>query len=99
MWRYVQQDQNGNEYAFHGVFHAITSLESIVQTFEFEGAPGHVLLETILFENLYGKTRITDQSIFQSVADRDGMLAENMQAGSSESMDSLAELLSSMKEE
>jgi uncharacterized protein YndB with AHSA1/START domain len=100
MWRFVQNDQNGKEYAFHGVFHAITGpAESIVQTFEYEGVPGHVLMDTILFEDFDGKTRVTDQAVFQSVADRDGMLAENMEAGSSESMDSLSELLAGMKED
>jgi hypothetical protein len=58
-----------------------------------------VLLETIIFEDVDGKTRLIDQSVFQSVADRDAMLAENMEAGASESMTSLAALLAEMKEE
>jgi uncharacterized protein YndB with AHSA1/START domain len=100
MWRFVQNDQNGHEYAFHGVFHAITGpAECIIQTFEYEGTAGHVLLETIIFEDVDGKTRLIDQSVFQSVADRDAMLAENMEAGASESMTSLAALLAEMKEE
>ena len=95
-WRYVQRDAQGNEYSFRGVFHDIQSPERIVQTFEFEGAPGQVLLDTILFEEVDGKTLITDHSVFQSVADRDAMLAENMEAGASESMERLAEILASM---
>lgn len=95
-WRYVQRDAHGNEYSFRGVFHDIQSPERIVQTFEFEGAPGQVLLDTILFEEVDGKTLITDHSVFQSVASRDAMLAENMEAGASESMERLAEILASM---
>ena len=95
-WRYVQRDAQGNEYSFRGVFHDIQSPERIVQTFEFEGAPGHVLLDTILFEEIEGRTLITDQSVFQSVADRDAMLGENMETGASESMERLAEILASM---
>ena len=40
VWRFVQRDGEGNEYAFHGVYHAIASPERLVYTFEFEGMPG-----------------------------------------------------------
>lgn len=93
-WRYVQKDSDGIEFAFHGVFHEICKPERIIQTFEFEGTPGHVLLETITFKVHQGKTIITDQSVFQSVEDRDGMLGSGMKEGSSESMNRFAELLS-----
>jgi uncharacterized protein YndB with AHSA1/START domain len=95
-WRFVQHDEKGNEYSFHGVFHDVKNPERIVQTFEFEGFPGHVLLDTISFEELNGLTRITDHSVFQSVADRDAMLAENMESGASESMERLSEILANM---
>src|SRR5258708_23389768 len=50
-WRYIHRDADGNEAAFHGVFHGTPSPENgIVQTFEFEGAPGHVSLETLTLE-------------------------------------------------
>jgi len=97
LWRFVQRDQNGNEFAFHGVHHDITPPERIVATFEFEGVPGHVLLQTVTLEPLGGKTRMVEQLVFQSVADRDGMVAAGMQRGSDDSMDRLAELLVDMK--
>src|SRR5450631_3397786 len=50
LWRYVQRDQRGNEFAFHGVYHAITAPERVIDTFEFEGLPGHVMLETLTLE-------------------------------------------------
>jgi hypothetical protein len=40
----VNELAGGNEYAFHGLYHEISS-QRLVQTFEFEGMPGHVLLE------------------------------------------------------
>jgi uncharacterized protein YndB with AHSA1/START domain len=48
-WRYIHRDQNGNAYAFHGVYHEVLAPELIIDTFEFEGLPekGHVGLETI----------------------------------------------------
>jgi uncharacterized protein YndB with AHSA1/START domain/DNA-binding transcriptional ArsR family regulator len=95
-WRFINRDSEGNEYGFHGVYHEITAPERIVQTFEFEGMPGHVLLETMTLEDVDGKTRITGVSVFQSVEDRDGMLASGMEEGAAESWDRLAEVLAGL---
>ncbi len=93
LWRFVQRDAAGNEYAFHGVYHEVRSPELIVDTFEFEGTQGHVSLETCTFEDLGSKTKVTTRSVFQTVEDRDGMLREGMEEGVFETMDRLAELL------
>ena len=98
-WRYIQKDANGNEFAFHGVNHEVLSPERIIGTFEFEGLPekGHVLLETSRFEELPGnRTKLTSQSVFMSVADRDGMLQSGMEEGVNDSYDRLDELLEKM---
>jgi uncharacterized protein YndB with AHSA1/START domain len=92
-WRFVERDKDGNEDGFHGVFHDVTAPERIVWTFEFEGMPGHVLLETFTFEEQDGKTHMTDSSVFQSVGDRDGMLRSGMESGAGESFDRLDEYL------
>jgi uncharacterized protein YndB with AHSA1/START domain len=94
IWRYIQKDAKGNEYAFHGVYHGIEAPERLVYTFEFAGVPGHVLLETVRLEDQNGKTKMIDQSIFQSVEDRDGMLMSGMEEGANETMDRLTGLLS-----
>lgn len=96
-WRVVQTDLSGSEYAFRGVHHDVVAPERIVATFEFEGMPGHVLMQTATFEPLGDKTRVVQQAVFQSVGDRDGMVASDMQKGSDDSMDRLAELLEKMK--
>lgn len=98
-WRFVQRDAAGNVFAFHGVYHDVTAPERCVQTFEFEGVPGHAALETSTFEEFDGKTKLTQQSVFQSVADRDGMVQSRMEEGASESMDRLAELLAELVKE
>jgi uncharacterized protein YndB with AHSA1/START domain len=94
IWRFVQHDPDGNEYAFHGVYHEVLSPSRIVSTFEFEGTPGHVVLDTVTFETFEGKTKLTGRSVFQTVEDRDEMLKEGMIEGASETMDRLAVLLS-----
>ncbi len=100
MWRYIHKDKNGNEYAFHGVYHEVTAPEIIIDTFEFEGLPekGYVALETVRFEELPGdRTKVTSHAVFQSVADRDGELQSGMEKGVNESYDRLSELLAKMK--
>lgn len=96
-WRYTHVDSEGNEFGFHGVNHEVLFPERLIDTFEFEGLPekGHVSLETARFEALPGgRTKLTIHSIFQSVADRDGMVGSGMEQGMSESFERLDELLS-----
>lgn len=78
-WRVVHVDPDGNEYAFRGVFHEVVPAERLVLTFEFEGMPGHVCLETHRFEHADGGTKVTQHAVFQSVADRDGMRESGME--------------------
>ena len=94
-YRYIHKDQNGNEFGFHGVFHEISE-EIMIQTFEFEGLPepGHVTLDTMRLESLPGdRSRITIQSLFQSVSDRDGMVQSGMEHGMKEGYERLDEVL------
>ncbi len=92
-YRFVQRDPAGQEFAFHGYYHLLDAPFKIVGTFEFEGTPGHVSLEVRTFQEQAGGTLLTDQTIFESVAVRDQMVAWNMEMGVRESMDRLAELL------
>jgi len=92
-WRYTSSDADGNEYSFRGVFHGTPSLDGIVQTFEFEGTPCHVCLETTTFTDHGDTTALTQSTVFQSAANRDAALLSGMADGINESMDRLEELL------
>jgi uncharacterized protein YndB with AHSA1/START domain len=98
-WRYVQHDAEGNVYAFHGVYHEVRSPERVVNTFEFEGMPGHVSLETCILEESNGKTKMIGKSVYQTVEDRDKMIKSGMEDGVFETMDRLAELLAKLQME
>jgi uncharacterized protein YndB with AHSA1/START domain len=95
-WRFVNQGPDGSEFAFRGEYREIIPPERLVYTFEFEGMPGHILVETITFEEHDGKTTLTNTSLFDSIEERDGMLASGMTEGATESMDRLAEYLHSV---
>src|SRR5438132_9205720 len=69
-YRYVHRDQAGNEFGFHGVFHS-SDPDNMVQTFEFEGVPGHVSLDKLALEDIGGgRTRAQIHSVYQSREDR-----------------------------
>ena len=93
-YRFSQSDEAGNVYAFHGSFNERTPPRRLVQTFEFEGVPGHVSLDAAEIEQLEGgRCRLTVHSTFQSVADRDAMLSAGMTDGMNEGYERLDELL------
>lgn len=96
-WHADHVGDDGSRHGFRGVNHDVVAPERICQTFEYLGVPGHVALQTATFEPLGNKTRITAQIVFQSVMDRDGMVASGMSEGANESMERLAELLEQMK--
>ncbi|NJC95126.1 MAG: ATPase [Anaerolineales bacterium] len=95
-YRYIHKDPDGNEFGFRGSFHEM-SPERMVQTFEFEGYPGHVSLDTMTLEALPGdRTKVTIHSVFQSVSDRDGMIQNGMEKGMREGYERLDEILGAM---
>jgi uncharacterized protein YndB with AHSA1/START domain len=96
-WRYVNTDADGRTYGFHGVFHGDPSPQAIVQTFEFEGAPGHVALQTVTFTERGGRTLVRTVAAFQSIQDRDAMVASGMGKGARDSGDRLDELLAKLQ--
>ncbi|MFI5820488.1 SRPBCC family protein [Streptomyces rishiriensis] len=92
-YRYVHRDGDGTEYAFRGVFHEVRPHERIVQTFTYEGFPDRVSLETVVFEGLGGRTRVTVRSLMESFEARDSMLRSGMERGVREGHERLDDLL------
>lgn len=92
-WRFVMHDDDGSSSGFRGTYREVTAPERIVQTFEWEGMPGHVSVETATFEEVDGRTKVTTTSIFHTTEERDGMLASGMEGGLHETYARLDELL------
>ena len=97
-WRIVHRGPDGDEYAFRGEYREIVRPERIVWTFEFEGMPGNVSVETLTLEERDGKTMLTATSVYDTVEQRDGMLESGMESGAAESMDRLDEYLEELKQ-
>lgn len=94
-WRFVEHAPDG-EYGFEGRFREVTPTERIVQTFEWDGMPGHVIVETTTLEDLGdGRTKLATVSLFHTTDERDGFLATNMEEGLGQSYAELDKLLAS----
>jgi len=92
-WRFVIRDSGGSEQGFRGTFREVTPPERLVLTFEWEGMPGHVSVDTFELEDLGDQTRLRTTSLFHTPAERDGMLESGMEGGMNETYARLDELL------
>ena len=95
-WRFVEHSDHG-VHGFEGRFAEVTPPERVVQTFEWDGMPGHTALETMTLEDLGdGRTRLVTTSLFLTAEDRDGMLQSGMEGGLNESYAALDRVLAAM---
>lgn len=92
-YRYIHRNSEGTEFGFRGVFHGDPTPDGLVQTFEFDGAPGHVSLNLITFTQHGDRTELRTVASFTSVADRDAILDADMSRGVRDGHDRLEELL------
>lgn len=92
-WRFAVRNSDGSEIGFRGTYREVAPPERIVQTFEWEGMPGHVSVETATFEDLGDRTKVTTTSIFHTTEERDGMLGSGMESGMNETYARLDDLL------
>lgn len=92
-WRYVEAGADGSELGFRGTYREVTPPERIVRTFEWEGMPGHVLVESAEFEDLGARTRVVTTLLFHTTEERDGMIASGMERGLNATYARLDELL------
>ena len=68
-----------------------------MQTFEWDGMPGHVAIETITLEDLGdGRTRLVTALLCHTGEERDGMLGSGMEEGIDQSYAALDRVLTEM---
>lgn len=98
-WRFVTAGYHNpdEEHGFEGRFREITPMDRIVRTFEWDGMPGYVAVETAEFEDLGdGRTKVVVESLFHTTEERDGMLASGMEQGLTASYVALDHLLATL---
>jgi uncharacterized protein YndB with AHSA1/START domain len=94
-WRFVEHAADGNEYPFTGEYREVSPPERLVNTFIFDVEPfnARAAVVTVTFEDLGGRTRVTENMLFETTEDRDGMLQSGMEEGAAQSYERLDALL------
>lgn len=95
-WRYVEHTPRGTQ-GFEGRYREVAPPQRIVRTFEWDGMPGHVAVETATLEDVGdGRTRLVSVSLFHTTEERDGMVGSGMEGGVNESYAALDRVLAAM---
>ena len=93
-WRFVEHTPDGPDEGFEGRYREVVAPSRAVQTWEWDGMPGSVSLQTAAFEDLGdGHTKLTIDALFFTTEERDGMLGSGMKAGVDASYETLDRLL------
>jgi uncharacterized protein YndB with AHSA1/START domain len=92
-WRWVEHGPNG-VYGFEGRYREVTPPTRFVRSFEWDGMPAHVAIETVTLEDLGdGRTRIVILMQMHTPGERDGFLQSGMQQGFDDAFAQLDELV------
>ena len=95
-WRFVEH-VDGEQHGFEGRFREVTPIERIVMSFEWDGMPAHVIIETLELIDLGdGRTQVVTNSLFHTTEERDGMMQAGMEGGLNESYAALDRLLATL---
>jgi len=95
-WRFVEHAPDG-VHGFEGRFREVSPPERLSYTFEWDGMPGHVVVETVTFEDLgNGRTKVVTVGLFHTTEDRDGMVSSGMEEGVNQSYAALDRLLATL---
>jgi uncharacterized protein YndB with AHSA1/START domain len=69
----------------------------MVMTFEWDGMPGYVAVDTVTLEDLGdGRTKVVTVALFHTNEERDGMLSSGMEGGLNESYAALDKVLAKL---
>jgi uncharacterized protein YndB with AHSA1/START domain len=98
-WQFETKDANGNVvFKANGVIHEFEQNKKIIRTFEMENAPFGVQLEVLKFEKITDDTSsLNIHSIYETVAQRDGLLKLPFAQGINMAHNRLEQIVSKLK--
>ena len=95
-WRFVEHSDHG-DHGFEGRFREVVPPERLAMTFEWDGMPGYVVVNTITLTDLGdGRTKLEANSLFHTDEERDGMVQSGMEEGMNESYAALDRVLAKL---
>lgn len=92
-WRWINHTTGGEDAPFKGEYLEVVPPEKYVRTeiFDVPGFDGEAAIETLILEDLGGRTRLISRSRFPSVESLEGALATGMIGGALQTYDRLAD--------
>ena len=95
-WRFVEYSDHG-VHGFEGRYREIVPIERVSLSFEWDGMPGHVVIQTMTLADIGdGRTQLVSISLFHTSEERDGMLHSGMAEGANQSYDALDRTLETL---
>lgn len=95
-WRYLEHAPDG-VHGFGGHYQEVIPCRRIVRTFEWDGMPGAVHVETTELEAIdHSTTRVVTTAHFHTTEERDAMAATDMADGLAQSYDVLDRVLAEL---
>jgi uncharacterized protein YndB with AHSA1/START domain len=95
-WRFVEHSDHG-VHGFEGRYREVTPPSHMAMTFEWDGMPGYVAIDTVTLEDLGdGRTKVVSTSLFHTAEERDGMLKSGMETGLNQSYEALDRVLAKL---
>ncbi|HKP30186.1 MAG TPA: SRPBCC domain-containing protein [Gemmatimonadales bacterium] len=96
-WRFLVEGDRGTE-GFEGRYREVTPPHHFTWTFEWDGMPGYVIVETIELVDLGdNRTRVVTTAQFFTNEERDGFMMSGVEKGMGESYLALDRLLAGME--
>jgi len=97
-YQFETTDPKGNKHRFNGVIHEFVENRKITRTFEMENTPFGVQLEFYEFQQLTDDTsKLNMHVIYESVAQRDGVLQLPFAKGINMAHDRIQDIVSKLK--
>lgn len=96
-WRFVEHAPD-RVHGFEGRYREVTPQERLALTFEWDGMPGYVAVNTMTLDDLGdARTKVVTTSLFHTTEERDGMLRSGMERGVNQSYAALDRLLAELE--
>jgi uncharacterized protein YndB with AHSA1/START domain len=95
-WRYVMVTPDGTDVAFHGEYREVVPGERIVQTEIYDPFPDAAAVDTLEFEDLDGRTRVTMLVQHERPEHRDAHVNSGMEDGLQDALDLLEQVAQSL---
>lgn len=96
-FRYVVRSTNGEEHGFNGEYREVAPPGRLRHSHVYEPFPASVAEITVTFEDIGGRTRMTEHTVHPDRHSRDAHLRSGMEEGATSAMNAMDDVLADMQ--